>query len=106
MAEEEQDAAFLDETIEPPDESAMEWSGMYFRAFNAIRDDRQYAECTAGRISFVAIEAWARRYQIPDEDFDIFHALIREMDEEYIVWFGEEAKKAIDAAEAARNKPT
>lgn len=72
---------------------------MYFTAFNAVRDDRQYGDSGgAGRISFIAIECWARLHQMNVGDFFIFHTLMREMDEEYIVWLNEEAKKAADKA--------
>lgn len=67
---------------------------MYFTAFNALRDDRQYSENGAcGRISYLAIDRWADRHQISDDEFGIFHTLIRAMDDEYVAWFGEEAAK-------------
>jgi len=105
IIEEEADAAFLADDLGPPEEAQVEpWANMYFSAFNALRDDRQYSDSGGcARISYLAIDRWAARHQIQDDEFGIFHALIRAMDDEYVAWFDEEAAKA---AEKARNKET
>jgi hypothetical protein len=83
----------------PQDAEVGEWANMYFSAFNALRDDRQYSDAGAcARISYLAIDSWARRHQISDEEFGIFHTLIRAMDDEYVAWLGEESEKAAAAA--------
>lgn len=67
---------------------------VYFRAFYALRDDRQYGDYGgAARISFIAIETWARKYELPEEHFDVFVALLHALDDEYLAWLAEQAAK-------------
>lgn len=45
------------------------------------------------RIPFSAIDAWARRHDIVDEEFDLYRKLIAELDDEFVGWLAEEAEK-------------
>lgn len=73
---------------------------MYWRAWHALRADRQYGDYGGmSPIWFSAIKAYADQYGITDDDFDTFHTIIMSMDAEYV-----EIEKARQKEEAERNK--
>lgn len=66
---------------------------MYWNAWCEIRDDRFYGAFGGiGQVSFLAIDAWARRADIAGDDFATFKRLIHEMDAEYVSIFREQNK--------------
>lgn len=64
-------------------------------AWEALRADRQ-TDGMGGqsRISFLAIDAWARRCFIQDDEFDMYRRLILALDDEYLAWRAREQEKA------------
>lgn len=70
------------------------WHDFYWRAFDLLRYDRQYGAWGGeSPISFVAIDAYARRYGIDGEAFDRFVSLINAVDDEWLGWKAERAKE-------------
>lgn len=68
--------------------------GPYWRAWRALRFDRPYGALGGeGPISFLAIDAYARRYGFEGRDFEMLAILIGAMDAEYLKWVGEKAKQ-------------
>lgn len=65
------------------------------KAFWAVSGDRQLgAMGGCGTVSFLAIDAYARRYRIADGDeFERFHHLIQSMDRAYLEWVAEQARQ-------------
>lgn len=70
--------------------------GSMFEAFRAISGDRQLgAMGGCGPIPFLAIDAYARRYEIEGaDDFQRFHALLQRMDHAYLEWAAEQARQS------------
>jgi hypothetical protein len=93
---EEQDAnEALERTIKNEIPKTPEWAGMYMKAFWDLKDSRQYGDMGgACEMSFLALDAWARRHQIPDEEFWTFQMFMRALDNEYLEYVREESKKA------------
>lgn len=50
-------------------------------------------EPRAGRIPFLAVDAYARRYGIEGGGFDLLLGLIEPMDREYLAWDAERASE-------------
>lgn len=70
---------------------------MYWRAWFTLRFDRQYGAMGGeSPISFLSIDAYARRYGITDTEFETFHALVGAMDDEYLKIVAEKAKEEED----------
>lgn len=66
----------------------------FWRAWHALRYDRQYGAFGGETpINFVSIDAYARRYGIAGAEWEIFHALIGEIDREYLAWVEENRPK-------------
>ena len=55
-----------------------------WRAWRALSGSRTLGFGVAGPISFLAIDAYARRYYIVGDDFEALHYLIVAMDEAYL----------------------
>lgn len=83
-----------DEIPKPPVEATPElWHDFYWRAFEALRYDRQYGAFGGeSPIGFVAIDAYARRYGIDGDAFDRFMRLVNAIDDEWLGWKAERAK--------------
>jgi hypothetical protein len=80
----------------PPEDAAPElWHDFYWRAFEALRYDRQYGALGGeSPISFLAIDAYARRYGIESDAFDRFLRLVNAIDDEWMKWRAERAKES------------
>lgn len=69
----------------------------FWRAWHALRFDRQYGAMGGeSPISFMSIDAYARRY-VEDEEFDRFFVLVGAMDDEYL----KHVKRVADAEKQA-----
>lgn len=55
-------------------------------AFWDLNGDRQMGFGAVGDVPFLAIDAWARRYGVPDSDFPRLHGLLKAMDAAYRSW--------------------
>jgi hypothetical protein len=53
-------------------------------------------------ISFLSIDAYARRYDIRGVEFEMFHVLVTGLDEEYLEHVAREAKKERETEENRR----
>ncbi|MDB5618469.1 hypothetical protein [Tardiphaga sp.] len=62
-------------------------------SFGSLSTDRQVG-MDRGPIPWSAINAYAQRYSLVDDDFDRFATLIRAMDQAYLAYF---RKKSEDA---------
>lgn len=71
---------------EPPAGSEQQaWHAFYVRAWEALRFDRQYfAFGGETPISFMALDAYARRYGLEGEAFERFVAFLTAMDDEWL----------------------
>ncbi|MER8540243.1 hypothetical protein NKH17_12390 [Mesorhizobium sp. M1334] len=78
-----------------PEEARSErWHEFYRRAWNALQFDRQYGAMGGEMpISFVAYDAYARRYGIEGEAFERFHAFMIAIDTEWLNHVAEKAKE-------------
>jgi hypothetical protein len=61
-------------------------------AFWDLCGDRAIGFGAVGDIPFLAIDAWARRYGVPDADFGRLHSLVKAMDAAYRNWKPEAEK--------------
>lgn len=62
-----------------------EWFGLYFRAFETLRFDRQYGAMGGeSPLSYLAIRAYAADHGVVGGDFVIFHTLIAAVDAEWL----------------------
>ncbi|PWJ93521.1 hypothetical protein C8D77_101200 [Mesorhizobium loti] len=79
-----------------PDEARYEtWHDFYRRAWQTLRYDRQYTEGGGETpISFLAFDAYARRYCIEGEAFDRFVAFVSAIDDEWLIHLAEKRKEA------------
>lgn len=101
VAEEEGDAEYLASlAVQPDDAEIPAWAATYWRAWHALKFDRQYGAFGGETpISFVAIDAYARRYGIRDVEFETFLAYLGALDTEYLQHVARreaEAKQAED----------
>lgn len=55
-------------------------------AFWDLCGDRPVGFGAVGDIPFLSIDAWARRYGVPDKDFPLLHGLVKAMDAAYRTW--------------------
>lgn len=98
LAESDPDAAFLKaKTIPPDDATVPEWAGATWRAFWRLQFDRQITGMgPPAPIAFATIDAYARRYGIVGEDFEVFHRLIVAMDGEFLAHIARKEGAASD----------
>lgn len=77
-----------------PDEAKPEtWHEFYWRAWEALRFDRQYGAMGGeSPIGFTALDAYARRYGIAGDAFERFHAFMSAIDTEWLIHVTEQAK--------------
>lgn len=83
---------------EPPDEAApQDWHDLYWRAWDALRFDRPYGHMGGMRpVSYLALAAYAKYHGIHGIDFDVFRALFRVIDAEWIAHVDRETQKQLD----------
>lgn len=88
------DAAFI-QIEERPDEAEPElWHGLYWRAWEALRFDRQYGAMGGETaISYLAISQYARDNGMSGHDFNTFHVLMTAIDDEWLKHIAEERKR-------------
>lgn len=81
----------------PPEEAVPEESALPFlEAWEMLRHDRQVTPAgTPLPIGFGAIDCWARRHGIADEEFALFRRMILALDDEYCAWARREAERQI-----------
>jgi hypothetical protein len=78
----------------PAEARAEYWHDFYWRAWEALRFDRQYGAMGGeSPISFLAYDSYARRYGIEGEAFDRFHAFMTAIDTEWLIHAAEKAKE-------------
>jgi hypothetical protein len=82
-----------------PDEAREElWHEFYWQAWNVLRFDRQYLDGGGELpITFIAYDAFARRYGIEGEAFDRFHIFMTAIDSEWLSYSVEKAKQRKEA---------
>lgn len=104
IADEEPGAAYLANSAKRPDDAHIpEWAETYWRAWHALRFDRQYGAFGGeSPISFASLNAYADRYGIAGIQFETFLALVGAMDDEYLQHAAKIAKEARDAEERRR----
>ncbi|MFC3206111.1 phage tail assembly chaperone [Aquamicrobium soli] len=78
---------------EPPDEAEpAAWHDLYWRAWEALRNDRQYgAFGGASAVPYMAIRQYALDHGIVGAEFETFRLLFKAIDTE---WLEIEARKA------------
>ncbi len=104
VAAEEADAAELLEIGKDKPDDLPDWAGIYWQAWQTLRDDRHYGDYGAiGQIWFSSIKAYADQYGISGSDFEIFLHLMREMDDEHIAVMVERQKEAEAKRKAAED---
>mgnify|MGYP001366420030 CR=1 FL=1 len=70
-----------------------EWHGLYWRAWEALRFDRQYGAMGGQTpISYLAISQYARDHGIIGSDFQTFHVLLTALDAEWLEYVAEQEK--------------
>lgn len=69
-----------------PEDSEFEpGQALYLRAFNALMHDRGYGGLgTPLPIPYLAISQYARDSGIPGDEFQLFHRMVRALDEEWL----------------------
>ncbi|WP_454917301.1 phage tail assembly chaperone [Xanthobacter sediminis] len=94
MREEEPDAAAIIPEPEAPEGVADEdWHGLYWRAWFALRFDRQYGAMGGeSQISFRAIDNYARRYEFHGEDFELLRLGVHALDDVWLEHVAEQMK--------------
>jgi hypothetical protein len=82
-----------------PDEARSErWHDFYRRAWDVLRFDRQYTEGGGETpISFLALDAYARRFGIEGEAFDRFHTFMTAIDADWLTHVAEKARERREA---------
>lgn len=86
-AEEPDAAAVFDEPEQFPGVETQPWHEMYWRAWSAIRFDRQYGAFGGeSRLSYMVIRQYAADHQITDESLQTFQAAMRGLDEEWLAF--------------------
>lgn len=105
LAEEEPDAAHLAVTAVRPDDAVVpEWAETHWQAWHTLRFDRQYGAFGGeSPISFLSLDAYARRYEIAGVEFEVFLELLGALDDEYLQHVARVAKDAKDAEDRRRN---
>lgn len=77
----------------PPEARSEIWHEFYWRAWSALRFDRPYGAMGGEMpVSFLALDAYARRYGIEGEAFDRFHKFMTAIDGEWLAYVAEKAK--------------
>jgi hypothetical protein len=106
LAEEEPDAAYLAGVAKRPQDAYVpEWCETYWRAWHALRFDRQYGAMGGeSPISFASFDAYARRYEITGIQFDTFLVLVGAMDDEYLQHAARVAKESREIEERRREQ--
>jgi hypothetical protein len=96
LAEENPDEAEFIVVEDRPDEAEPEpWHELYWRAWEALRFDRQYGALGGETaISYMAISQYARDHCITAADFGVFHALLTAVDSEWLDYAAERRKEA------------
>tara|TARA_R110002074_G_scaffold21173_5_gene66101 strand:+ start:17218 stop:17532 length:315 start_codon:yes stop_codon:yes gene_type:complete len=102
LADEEPDATDLRDKVDlTAGELAPEFEPFY-DAFEVLRHDRQFGAMGGmSRISFAAIDQWARRYGIEGEEFELFRILIGVLDDEFVTWCAEQKTQNGQSSTAA-----
>lgn len=86
----------------PEDAEPPAWSGVYFDAWHALRDDRFYGAMGGlGRIYYTAISRYAADHGITGESFGTFVRLLSVMDDEYLIIMAE--RRADEEAKRKRD---
>ncbi len=103
LADEEPGAAHLaGASLRPDDAFVPEWAETHWRAWHALRFDRQYGSFGGeSPIVFVALDTYARRYEIKGVEFETFLALVGAMDDEYLQHV---ARAAAEEKQAEENR--
>ncbi len=106
MADEDPEAeAYAEQNERPPEATVPFWAGTVWRAWHGLRFDRQYGAMGGeSPISFLALDAYARRYEIRGVEFENFMAFVSAMDEEYLEHVDRKAKEKPETEEEARNR--
>ena len=89
-AVDESAAEILDARRRPKDYEIPDGAGFILRAWSDLQSDRLISGGMAPQylpISFSSIDAWARRYKIEGDAFDILKKCIRELDRVYLAHF-------------------
>ena len=104
LADEEPGAVAVAAAAKRPDDAVVpEWAETYWRAWHALRFDRQYGAFGGETpISFMSLDAYARRYSIAGFQFEVFLALVGALDDEYLQHVARREKEAKDAEEQKR----
>jgi hypothetical protein len=78
----------------PEEAEPQPWHDLYWSAWEALSSDRQYGAFGGeSRVPFTALDRYARRYGITGQAFDTFIRLFGEIDDEWLAWRAEKAKK-------------
>jgi hypothetical protein len=77
--------------VRPKEAREEPWHEFYWQAWQALRSDRHYG-VMGGQMpmSFMALDAYARRYGIDGEAFDRFHVFMSAIDAEWLAYVGKE----------------
>lgn len=106
MIDEEPDAAALyaQKEIERPIKAVLDDDLERYRtAWIELQHDRFIGDMGGtGGIYYTAISRYGRDHFIGPDEFDVFHALIRAQDAEYLAWLGEKRKEQADDEELKR----
>ncbi len=78
----------------PPEARHESWHDFYRRAWQTLRYDRHYTEGGQKPITFLAYDAYARRYSIEGDAFDRFIAFMSAIDDEWLLYLDEQRKEA------------
>lgn len=99
--DEEDDAAASLQRQRPDKPEEKIWHAFYWRAWGILRSDRQYGSMGGqSPISFLAFDAYAKRFSIEGTAFDTFLYLMMSLDAEYLEHVAAELKKEQEAEKA------
>jgi hypothetical protein len=87
-----EEGLILPETEDNPEPQP--WHGLYWRAFEALRFDRQYGALGGETpISYIAISRYAEDHGIGPDDIHLFHTLIAAVDAEWLAYVAAEQER-------------
>lgn len=88
----------------PPEAEPQPWHGLYWRAWDDLRYDRQYGAFGGeAPISYTTIRDWARDHGIAGDEFHIFKTLFTALDDTWLDHVAEQMRQRAAAGKGNRS---
>lgn len=75
----------------------------YFNAFFTLSADRHIG-MAEGRIPWTAVDRYAQRYDLTDDEFDVLWDVLTAMDAAYLEWSNKESEKKAMAEKQSKQR--